>query len=248
MAEYIEKLLKLLKKSSYTVAFTGAGVSTYSGVADFRGKNGLYSRTDIDANKLFDISYFRHDPSYYYTKSRDFIYGLKNIEPSIVHTELARLEGKGLLEAVITQNIDLLHHKAGSKKVVEVHGSPLVHRCLSCNKTWDFDSIADIVMAGEVPECDECGGVIKPDITFFGEMLPADALEEAERLSIKAELMIVLGSSLVVQPAASIPLNTVRNGGTLVIVNDSPTPLDSYAELIYRDLGRVFTYISENLP
>jgi len=247
MSEYTEKLLELLKKSSFTVAFTGAGVSTYSGVADFRGKNGLYSRTDIDANKLFDISYFRHDPSYYYTKSRDFIYGLRNIEPSIVHTELARLEEKGLLEGIITQNIDLLHQKAGSKKVVEVHGSPLIHRCLSCNTTWDFDTIADIVLSDKVPKCDSCGGVVKPDITFFGEMLPAGALEEAERLSSRADLMLVLGSSLVVQPAASIPLNTVRNGGTLVIVNDSPTPLDSYAELIYRDLGRVFTYISENL-
>ena len=247
MAEYTEKLGELLKKSDFTVAFTGAGVSTYSGVADFRGKNGLYSRKDIDADRLFDISYFRHDPSYYYTKSRDFIYGLKDIEPSIVHTELARLEEKGLLEGVITQNIDLLHHKAGSKKVVEVHGSPLVHRCLSCGKTWDFDTIADRVMAGEVPKCDECGGVIKPDITFFGEMLPVDALEEAQSLAMKAELMLVLGSSLVVQPAASIPMNTVRNGGSLVIVNDSPTPLDSYAELLYRDLGRVFTYLSENI-
>jgi NAD-dependent deacetylase len=247
MPEYTEKLVTLLEKSKFAVAFTGAGVSTFSGVADFRGKNGLYNRKDIDADRLFDISYFRHDPSYYYTKSRDFIYGLRNIEPSIVHSELARLEEKGIIKGVITQNIDLLHHKAGSKKVVEVHGSPLVHRCLSCGKTWDFDSIADVVMSGEVPRCDECGGVVKPDITFFGEMLPVDALEEAGDLADRADVMIVLGSSLVVQPAASIPLSTVRSGGTLVIVNDSPTPLDSYAELIYRDLERVFTYLSENL-
>ncbi len=243
----MERLVKLLRDSKSAVAFTGAGVSTLSGIADFRGKNGLYTRKDIDAGKLFDIGYFHRDPSYYYMKSKDFIYNLEEKTPSIVHTELARLEEKGILKAVITQNIDLLHQKAGSKRVVEVHGSPLVHRCLSCGKTRDFEEIAEMVQRDVVPSCDACGGKVKPDITFFGEALPAAAVEEAIELSERADVMLVLGSSLTVQPAASFPVYALRNGGKLVIVNNMDTPLDYQAELTYSDLLEVFTYLHEHL-
>jgi NAD-dependent deacetylase len=243
----MERLVNLLRDSKSAVAFTGAGVSTLSGIADFRGKNGLYTRKDIDAEKLFDIGYFHRDPSYYYMKSKDFIYNLEEKTPSIVHTELARLEEKGILKAVITQNIDLLHEKAGSKRIVEVHGSPLVHRCLSCGKTWDFEEIAGMVRRDVVPSCDACGGLVKPDITFFGEALPAAAVEEAIELSERADVMLVLGSSLTVQPAASFPVYALRNGGKLVIVNNMDTPLDYQAELTYSDLLEVFSYLHEHL-
>jgi NAD-dependent deacetylase len=244
----MDQLINLLKQSRFCVAFTGAGASTLSGISDFRGENGLYTRTDIDANKIFDINYFRRDPSYYYSKTKDFIYNLEEKEPSIVHTELARLEKKGIVKAVITQNIDLLHQKGGSERVVEVHGSPLVHRCLSCGKTWSFDEIAAIVQKDIIPSCDECGGTIKPDITFFGEALPFRAVEEAVQLSEQADLMLVLGSSLTVQPAASFPVYTLRSGGKLVIVNNMETPLDDQAELCFSDLNEVFTYIRDLLP
>ena len=152
----------------------------------------------------------------------------------------------GIVKAVITQNIDLLHQKAGSKKVIEVHGSPEIHRCLSCGKIYKFDEIARIVQEDKVPQC-SCGGIIKPDITFFGESLPALAVDEAISEASKADLMLVLGSTLVVYPAASFPLYTVRAGGKLVIVNNMETPLDYMATERYSDLETVFNYISEKL-
>ncbi|MBN2048838.1 MAG: NAD-dependent deacetylase [Spirochaetales bacterium] len=243
----MHRLVEMIQSSSYCVAFTGAGVSTLAGISDFRGKQGLYKQEDIDADRIFDIGYFRKDPSYYYLKSKDFIYNLDKKTPALVHTELARLEEAGYIKAVITQNIDLLHQKAGSKRVIEVHGSPGIHRCLSCGRTWDFADIAALVQQGTVPFCDDCGGIIKPDITFFGEQLPAQALEEAFSLAASADLMIILGSTLLVQPAASIPLYTRRNNGNLVIVNNMETPLDPYAALRYSDLGEVFSYLGEHL-
>jgi len=244
----MERLVELIKKSSSSIAFTGAGVSTLAGIMDFRGEKGLYKREDIDADRIFDLNAFMRDPSYYYSKTKDFIYGLENKIPAIVHTELARLEKAGYIKAVITQNIDLLHQKAGSKHVVEVHGSPMVHRCLSCGKTWDFKTIAAMVRSDRVPSCDDCGGIVKPDITFFGEQMPVAALKEAFDLASAADLILVLGSTLLVQPAASIPLYTLRNNGSVVIINNMETPLDQYAELRYDDLETVFSYLSEHLP
>jgi NAD-dependent deacetylase len=241
----MERLIKKLKNSKYCVVFTGAGVSTLSGIRDFRGENGLYK--SVDAEKIFDVSYFRKDPSFYYKHSKELIYSLDDKEPSIVHTELARLEKLGIVKAVITQNIDLLHQKGGSKNVIEVHGSPAVHRCLSCGSRMDYDEVCRIVNNGDTPECSSCGGIIKPDVTFFGEMLPELALENAIDESSRADLMIILGSSLVVQPAASFPLYTLRNRGEIVIVNDMNTPLDSHAFLKYSSLEEVFSYISENI-
>lgn len=241
----MEKLVNALKKSEYCVVFTGAGVSTLSGIRDFRGKNGIYK--EEDAEKIFDIGYFRNNPNFYYQKSRDLIYNLDEKNPSIVHTELARLEKKGIVKTVITQNIDLLHQKGGSKNLIEVHGSPSVHRCVSCGWKMEYDEVCRIVGTGTYPVCRECGDDIKPDVVFFGEMLPEDAVEKAIEESAKADLMLVLGSTLVVQPAASFPVYTVRNGGKLVIVNNMETPLDSHAYLRYQDLTDVFTFISESI-
>jgi NAD-dependent deacetylase len=240
----LDRLAGMIWESRFCTAFTGAGVSTLAGIADFRGKNGLYTRPDIDAERIFDISFFKKDPSYYYLKSRDFIYDLDDKSPGIVHTELARLERLGILKGIVTQNIDLLHQKAGSKNVVELHGTPSVHRCLSCGKTWSFAEIARLVREGIVPRCDACGGIVKPDITFFGEMLPAGALEAGFDLASRSDLMLVLGSTLLVQPAASVPLYTLRNGGKIVIVNNMETPLDSRAALLFHDLEEVFGYLA----
>ena len=241
----MERLVEKLKKSNYCVVLTGAGVSTLSGIQDFRGKNGLYKTAD--AEKIFDINYFRKDPLFYYQNSKNLIYNLDDKQPSIVHTELARLEKAGIIKAVITQNIDLLHQKGGSINVIEVHGSPLVHRCLSCGGKMEYEKVCEIVRAGRFPVCKDCGGIVKPDVTFFGEMLPEKALEKAMDETVKADLVLVLGSSLLVQPAASFPMYTVKSGGELVIVNDMETPLDRYASLLYQDLEEVFKFISENL-
>jgi NAD-dependent deacetylase len=240
-----EALFDLIQESRHCVAFTGAGVSTFSGIRDFRGKNGLYK--DQNAEKIFDIEVFREDPSFYYRATRDFIYNLENKQPSVVHRALAALETRDLLKAVITQNIDLLHQKAGSKKVIEIHGSPTLHRCPSCETAMDFASVAALVKAGALPRCERCGSVLKPEITFFGETLPSEALREARDEAAKADLMLVLGSSLLVYPAASLPHYTLDSGGDIVIVNDMPTHLDRRAKLKFDDLRPLFEYLESRL-
>ena len=232
----MNELKELIERAKYCVAFTGAGVSTFSGIKDFRGKNGIYRQQNIDADKIFSLDYFLEDPSYYYTHAKDFIYNLDEKSPGIVHKVLAKLEARGLLKAVITQNIDMLHQQAGSKNVIEIHGSPSEHYCMDCGKTFPFQAICDIVKNNQVPYC-ECGGIIKPRIVFFGELLPEVALNQAFEAARRADLMLVLGSSLVVQPAASLPVHTLNHGGKIVIINDMPTPLDAEAELKYDNLA-----------
>jgi len=178
---------------------------------------------------------------------KDFIYNLERIKPSLVHTELSRLEKKGLIKSVITQNIDRLHRKAGSENVIELHGSPEPHRCMDCGRTISFSEACYIVNSGKIPYCGFCGGILKPDIIFLGELLPAEALSGAAEEAMKADLLLVLGSSLSVQPAASIPAYTLKSGGKIVIINNMETSLDSSAALRYHDLGEVFNYISEKL-
>jgi NAD-dependent deacetylase len=256
--EDIAKLAELIKSSKNVAALSGAGVSTLSGIRDFRGKNGLYN--DMDAEKIFDIDYFFKDPSFYYRSARDFIYNIDEKEASLVHLALGRLESKGLIRGVITQNIDLLHQKGGSRRVIEIHGSPSVHYCPHCvgpaalerlrenpaaagkeNTSLGFDDAAVLVRQGELPRCGACGAVLKPAITFFGESLPPRALSDAERLAREAGLLLVLGTSLTVYPAAALPELTLRAGGSIVIVNNMPTPQDRNAVLKFDDLGAVFS-------
>ena len=243
--ENIDALCAALEESKHCVAFTGAGISTLSGIRDFRGKDGIYTTGGADAERMFDIDVFLSDPTVYYRAARDFIYNLDEKEPSIVHTALALLEERGILHAVITQNIDLLHQKAGSKKVIEVHGSPTVHECLSCGFTLGFEEAAKVVRSGGIPECPKCKKPLKPCITFFGEALPARAIHEAEREATQADLLLVLGSSLTVYPAAALPGLTLRHGGRIVIVNNQPTSYDGMAFLHFSDLGSVFAAIKE---
>lgn len=240
-----QRLVQLLRESKHTVVLTGAGISTLSGIPDFRSPGGLYEM--VDPQKVFDLDYFLHDPSYYYKAMKQFIYELADKQPSIVHTELARLEQLGLVQCIITQNIDLLHHKAGSKNIVEIHGTPLIHRCLNCGKEFEFDWVTARVMADEVPTCTECSGSIKPAITFFGEMLDTAALGTAVQESARASLMLVLGSSLVVYPAASLPAHTLRAGGKLAIINREPTEFDIAAQFRLDDLQEAFEEIAHAL-
>ena len=246
--ENITELYRRIQAAKHCVALTGAGVSTLSGIRDFRGRNGLYNDMagPVDAEKIFDIEYFERDPSLYYTQSGSFIYNIDEKEPSVVHTVLGDLEKRGFLRAVITQNIDLLHQKGGSTKVIEVHGSPKIHYCLRCaGIRMGFDEAAAIVRRGEMPRCPQCGRVLKPAITFFGESLPAEALREAAEESQKADLMLVLGTSLTVYPAAGLPDYTLRCGGEVVIVNNMPTPLDRRAAMHFDELETVFERLRE---
>ncbi|MBR3084927.1 MAG: NAD-dependent deacetylase [Kiritimatiellae bacterium] len=216
--------------------FTGAGVSTLCGIPDFRGPNGLYR--DPDAARMFEIELFRADPSFFYSKAESLVYGSGGIRPGPVHRALAALERAGHSRGVVTQNIDGLHERAGSSPVFAVHGSPAVHHCLGCGDAKTFDEIAAIRggVPGAVPRCARCGGVYKPDITFFGEMLPEEAFNGAMALADAADLCVVLGSSLTVHPAAQIPLRTLRHGGRLAIVNRDETPYDGMAAFLEDDL------------
>ncbi|GMO25326.1 MAG: NAD-dependent protein deacylase [Termitinemataceae bacterium] len=246
MEANVEKLFEKIRSAKHCTALTGAGVSTLSGIRDFRGKNGLYN--DMDAEKMFDIDYFEQDPSFYYKTAGSFIYNVDEKEASIVHTTLAKLEDKGLLKAVITQNIDLLHQRGGSKCVIEVHGSPAVHYCLRCaGVRMPFVEVAAIVKNGSLPKCPHCSAVLKPAITFFGESLPIEALRAAQSHAGNSDIMLVLGTSLTVHPAAGIPDIALSNGGEIVIVNNMPTHLDRRASLHFDDLEAVFTQLSRLL-
>jgi len=240
----MDRLIELLENSKHCVFLSGAGVSTLSGIPDFRGRNGLYRK--FDADRIFDIDYFRLNPGYFYSHSKDLVYSVNEKEPNIIHHTLAKLEKKGMIKTLITQNIDQLHQKAGSRNVIEIHGSARENTCLSCGKKFSYEAVEQNVSKDIIPKCDACGGLVKPDIIFFGEMLDEETVLKAVYESSLADLFVVIGSSLVVQPAASLPLYSIRNRGKLVIINDMSTPLDGYACLKYDDLEDVFGYIEHH--
>lgn len=242
--EGMSNLARMIEKAGSVAVFTGAGISTLCGIPDFRGPDGIYKH--MDADRIFGLDQFKSDPSFYYEHARDFIYGMGEKVPGIVHTVCADLEKQGLCRGVITQNIDMLHQRAGSAQVIELHGSPEFHTCGQCGIRTTFDLVAPVVRSGELPRCASCSAVVKPDITFFGEMLPPGALEGAFSLAGEVDLLLVLGSSLVVQPAASIPLATLENGGTLAIVNLGTTPLDRYATGRWDDLETEFQALARH--
>lgn len=239
----IKHAIELIHGAGYITALTGAGISTLSGLADFRGeKNPIWDR--YPQEKVFDRDYFREDPELFYDFLREITQ--KNYEPNIAHLALKKMEETGKLKAVITQNIDGLHQKAGSKKVHELHGSIYNNHCEECDKEFLFHDFLIKIKAETVPKC-SCGGVIRPGIVFFGEPLP----EEDSQLSIynasKSDLMIVAGTSLIVQPAAYMPMYTLKNGGKIILVNKGSTYIDERADFIFEDIGEFFGELEQSL-
>ncbi len=243
----IRKLINLLKESNKTVVLTGAGISTLSGIPDFRGEHGIYSKkwTGLNVEDIISLTFFRRNPDIFYKWAKDVWFNLENYEPNIVHIVLHKLEKLGLIHEIYTQNIDLLHQKAGSISVKEIHGSPYNNHCTSCNKNFSYEYVSKIVKEGKVPHCPDCNGIIKPDIVFYEESLNVKLLEKAFSDFSNCDLCLVLGSSLTVQPASSLPLLSVNNLSKLVIVNASTTPLDKNATLCFKDLNQVFTEINK---
>lgn len=234
----IERLKKLVEESNNIVFFGGAGVSTESGIPDFRSKDGLYNQKyKYSPEVILSHSFFLNNTKDFYDFYREKMNSLK-YEPNITHRKLAELEEKGKLKAVITQNIDGLHQKAGSKKVLELHGSVLRNYCMKCNKFYD----ADFVFKGkDIPKCN-CGGIIKPDVVLYQEPLDYDVFEEAVEKISNADLLIVAGTSLTVNPACS--LIQYFKGKNLVLINRDATPYDNRADLLIREsLGKVFSNI-----
>jgi NAD-dependent deacetylase len=195
------------------VTMTGAGVSTAAGIPDFRGPRGLYVTRQYDPDTVFEISAFHRDPGPFYDFTRDFLGVIDTTEPTFTHRFLAELEAAGRLSAVVTQNIDSLHQKAGSENVISVHGDYWTSHCLDCAREFDLSFMEHAVREVEVPHC-SCGGVIKPDIVFYGEAVRD--LERAAAAVAESDLLLVLGSTLVVYPAAFLP---EQAGGDVVVVN-----------------------------
>ncbi len=233
-----EILKALIQGSRSTVVLTGAGISTLSGIPDFRSSKGVYSSTweNYQVEEILSISFFLQHPEIFYAWAKEYWYKLDQYQPNIVHAILAMLEKKGYMEGLFTQNIDMLHKRAGSRKCYEVHGSAEHHHCTNCNAYYSYLQVAPIVLQGQVPRCNQCDSVIKPDIVFYGENLDGFTLSRAYEMFGHAQLCIVLGSSLVVQPAASFPAYTVHRGAPLVIVNAQKTSFDGSATLRFTDL------------
>ncbi|MBO4409485.1 MAG: Sir2 family NAD-dependent protein deacetylase [Spirochaetales bacterium] len=244
-----DKLVSLIENSRRMTVFTGAGVSTLSGIPDFRGKHGVYNDPwqGMDVEEIISMTFFRREPGIFYKWAKDVWYRLEDYEPNIVHTTIALLQKKGYLRSVYTQNIDMLHQRAGSTNVYEVHGSPEFHHCTRCHAKFGYAEIAPKVLRDELPLCPRCGGVIKPDIIFYEESLNENVLDAAWREFSSSDLCLVLGSSLTVQPAASLPMLARRNGADVVIVNAQPTYQDSGATLLFRDLAQTFGALNDYL-
>ncbi|MDD4816807.1 MAG: NAD-dependent protein deacylase [Victivallaceae bacterium] len=238
----IAELEKLIDRSHHTVIFTGAGISTLSGIPDFRSPNGVYSEKwhGLDVEEVLSIDFFRLHPEIFYEWAKPFVYSLEKYQPNVVHRVAARLEALGLCHGVYTQNIDQLHQRAGSRRVFELHGSAASYHCLNCRRKFKDTAVDPIVKRGDVPKCPNCGGLLKPDIVFYGESLDAEMLETADMELRRTELLLVLGSSLTVYPAAAMPEIAARSGGKVVIVNAQPTGLDRLATLRFDDLELVF--------
>jgi NAD-dependent deacetylase len=233
----IEKLREIIEASDNIVFFGGAGVSTESNIPDFRSSKGIYSIYDnleYPPEEILSYSFFRKHPDYFYDFYRNnLIY--KDAKPNDAHIALAELEKRGKLKAIITQNIDGLHQKAGSKNVLELHGSIYRNYCMKCYKEFDLDYILN---SEGVPLCDKCKGIVRPDVVMYEEALDMHVLRKSIEYIQNAEVLIVGGTSLVVYPAAG--LIDYYTGDKLILINKSQTPYDSRATLVFNDsIGKV---------
>jgi len=239
MDEKIERLRKMLAESNRVVFFGGAGVSTESGIPDFRSVDGLYNQKyKYPPEEIISGSFFRSNPEEFFRFYRDKLV-LGGVKPNVCHKRLAELEAEGKLKAVITQNIDGLHQAAGSRKVLELHGT--IHRCY-CSQCGRPVPENEVNEGSGVPRCTACGGVLRPDVVLYEEGLDSEVLKEAVKQISSCDMLIIGGTSLVVYPAAGL-INYYR-GNKLVVINRDPTPADRNADLcINMKLGEVFSQI-----
>jgi NAD-dependent protein deacetylase/lipoamidase len=230
----LERARELVAACGSAAAFTGAGISTASGIPDFRSPGGIWSRY-----RPVPFQEFVADPEArrrYWLYKKETYRDFAEARPNAAHLALARMESAGRLGAVVTQNIDGLHQEAGSERVLELHGTNRRVLCIRCAASWPAAVIqARLIEGCEVPECEHCGGLLKAATVSFGQALPEDVLAAAFHIATTVDLLLVLGSSLVVHPAASIPMAAAEAGVRLVIVNREPTPLDGLAAVVLRE-------------
>ena len=230
--QQIETAIRLLKRSRKVIALTGAGISTPSGIPDFRSPgSGAWQK--VDPMEVASIYSFKRHPKVFY----DWLHPLAMLtieaEANPAHIALAQLEECGLLRGIITQNIDMLHGKAGSKNVFELHGHMREMTCLSCYSVFPSESFMDaFISVSELPYCLRCGGILKPNIILYGEQLPMDVVIQAGRLIDDCDVMLVIGSSLTISPACDFPIRAHHAGANIIIVNFEPTPVDYLAEAV----------------
>jgi NAD-dependent deacetylase len=234
----IAKGAGLIREAEKILVFSGAGVSTESGISDFRSPGGVWSKYDPSDFYFDKIISDEKARAKYWQMSTEFYQVMKDAVPNRAHLAIKTLEDAGKLIAIVTQNIDRLHHRAGNTpdKIIEIHGTAFSVSCLSCGKTYDRDDIEARISSGvKVPYCDECSGILKPDTISFGQAMPQDKMAQALTHARECDLCIALGSSLVVYPAASVPAHAVERGAKLMIINRDETPLDSMADVVVHE-------------
>lgn len=230
--EDIHAAARMLGASRWAVVLTGAGVSTESGLPDFRSPGGVW--TTVDPARVASLSAFRADPDTFYHFYKTRLSQLGRAAPNPAHHAIARLEAQGIVKLVITQNVDGLHQRAGSREVVEVHGNLREARCAECEVVVSIAEMVAALEAGARPRCRRCGGLLRPNVVLFEELLPADAYLRAEEACRRCDTLLVVGSSLEVYPVADLPRLALRQGARLLIVNRDPTPYDEAAHLVLR--------------
>lgn len=246
--EAIEDAAELFRKAKRVAALTGAGVSTPSGIPDFRSEGtGLWSRDE--PLEVASLNTFRTHPELFFAWFRPLVGQIFNAEPNAAHKALADLESSTREITIITQNIDILHQKAGSKKVIEMHGSIQTMSCTQCFKKFETKPfVQDFIENGNIPTCQNCNGILKPDVILFGEQLPQTAWFNAQRAARQCDLMLVAGSSLEVLPVAGLPMQALDRGAHLIIVNNSPTYLNVRADVvIMKDVATILPEIAKRV-
>jgi NAD-dependent deacetylase len=231
----LARMTDLTRDKERIVFFTGAGISTESGLPDYRGPNGVWTTGDIP--HIDKMKFDEESRKAYWRQRRQNFPFMRSRQPNDGHHAIARLEDAGKLLAVITQNIDRLHQKAGThpERVIELHGNTHTLRCVRCGHEMDGERVQEMLEAGDPdPRCEVCGGPLRSSTILFGEALPKEALELAHKVAMVTDLMIVVGSSLVVNPAARLPQIAKRRGAGLIIINRTPTPLDPIADVVVR--------------
>jgi NAD-dependent deacetylase len=231
------ELAALIRDRGPAVVLTGAGMSTESGIPDFRSSSGLWA--EVDPMEVASIDAFRRDPLRVWRWYGPRIHALLEAEPNEGHVALAALEAADHVTAIVTQNIDTLHTRAGSSDVTEVHGSIRSFGCLACGRTESLDDVLAQLRVIDAPVCPACGEILKPGVVMFGELLPIDAMARAERLVHETDLLLVVGSSLEVWPVAGLPEQAVAAGGAVAILNRDATPCDGLSVLLVREPAAV---------
>jgi NAD-dependent deacetylase len=222
----------LLRQSTRTVALTGAGISTPSGIPDFRTPHsGLW--TQADPMEVASLWNFYERPQDFYHWIKPLLQTIQTARPNAAHQVLAGMEAQGRLAAIITQNIDSLHQAAGSQQVLELHGHTRTATCLACGHCVSTAAvITELLQNDTIPHCASCGSLLKPDVILFGEPLPYELLSAAQQEALACEVMLVIGTSLEVMPAADLPLLAQRRGARVILINHSPTPLDAEVDIV----------------